>query len=59
MKFFPAESAGGTRALQALAGPLPDIIFCPPGGITPAKAETYLALPNVCCVWTSRRIVLE
>ena len=50
MKFFPAESSGGTAALRAFAGPLPQVRFCPTGGITPATALDYLALPNVGCV---------
>jgi 2-dehydro-3-deoxyphosphogluconate aldolase/(4S)-4-hydroxy-2-oxoglutarate aldolase len=49
-KFFPAEAAGGTAALRSLHGPLPDIRFCATGGITPANAATYLAVPNVACV---------
>ncbi|RBQ18880.1 keto-deoxy-phosphogluconate aldolase [Spongiactinospora rosea] len=50
MKFFPAEAAGGVPYLAALAGPLPDVRFCPTGGIRPANAADYLALPNVACV---------
>ncbi|MFB7271255.1 bifunctional 4-hydroxy-2-oxoglutarate aldolase/2-dehydro-3-deoxy-phosphogluconate aldolase [Streptomyces sp. NPDC056244] len=50
MKFFPAEAAGGTAYLSSLAGPLPRARFCPTGGITAAKAPSYLALPNVGCV---------
>ncbi|WP_067682796.1 bifunctional 4-hydroxy-2-oxoglutarate aldolase/2-dehydro-3-deoxy-phosphogluconate aldolase [Nocardia miyunensis] len=50
MKFFPAESSGGTTALRAFAGPLPQVRFCPTGGITPATVRDYLALPNVGCV---------
>jgi 2-dehydro-3-deoxyphosphogluconate aldolase / (4S)-4-hydroxy-2-oxoglutarate aldolase len=50
MKFFPAESSGGAAALKAFAGPLPQVRFCPTGGITPATAPGYLALPNVGCV---------
>ncbi|WP_328657158.1 bifunctional 4-hydroxy-2-oxoglutarate aldolase/2-dehydro-3-deoxy-phosphogluconate aldolase [Streptomyces sp. NBC_00334] len=50
MKFFPAEAAGGTAYLKALAAPLPQARFCPTGGITPASAPEYLALPNVGCV---------
>ncbi|MEU6815332.1 bifunctional 4-hydroxy-2-oxoglutarate aldolase/2-dehydro-3-deoxy-phosphogluconate aldolase [Streptomyces sp. NPDC046860] len=50
MKFFPAEAAGGTAYLKSLAGPLPDARFCPTGGIAPANAPEYLALPNVGCV---------
>lgn len=50
MKFFPAEAAGGVPYLRALGGPLPQARFCPTGGISPASAPTYLALPNVGCV---------
>ena len=49
-KFFPAEINGGTAALKALAGPLPQMRFCPTGGISAATAQGYLALPNVLCV---------
>ncbi len=47
LKFFPAAAAGGVAMLRALAGPFPDIAFCPTGGLTPDNAATYLALPNV------------
>ncbi|MGW5660927.1 bifunctional 4-hydroxy-2-oxoglutarate aldolase/2-dehydro-3-deoxy-phosphogluconate aldolase [Streptomyces sp. NPDC003758] len=50
MKFFPAQAAGGTAFLKSLAGPLPQARFCPTGGIGPADAPEYLALPNVGCV---------
>ncbi|MER6129913.1 bifunctional 4-hydroxy-2-oxoglutarate aldolase/2-dehydro-3-deoxy-phosphogluconate aldolase [Streptomyces sp. NPDC001795] len=50
MKFFPAQAAGGTAYLKSLAGPLPQARFCPTGGIGPANAPDYLALPNVGCV---------
>ncbi len=49
-KFFPAASAGGPQALRALAGPLPEVTFCPTGGIDRAAVSDYLALPNVACV---------
>jgi 2-dehydro-3-deoxyphosphogluconate aldolase/(4S)-4-hydroxy-2-oxoglutarate aldolase len=49
-KFFPAEASGGAPALRALAGPLPQMSFCPTGGVTPKNARDYLALPNVLCV---------
>jgi 2-dehydro-3-deoxyphosphogluconate aldolase/(4S)-4-hydroxy-2-oxoglutarate aldolase len=49
-KFFPAESAGGANALKSLASPIPQILFCPTGGVTPANAKDYLALPNTACV---------
>jgi 2-dehydro-3-deoxyphosphogluconate aldolase/(4S)-4-hydroxy-2-oxoglutarate aldolase len=50
LKFFPAEALGGVKVLKAYASPLPDITFCPTGGIDMAKAADYLALPNVICV---------
>ena len=50
LKFFPAEAAGGARALKSLASPLPHVSFCPTGGIGAANAPDYLALPNVRCV---------
>ncbi|MGW6502338.1 bifunctional 4-hydroxy-2-oxoglutarate aldolase/2-dehydro-3-deoxy-phosphogluconate aldolase [Nonomuraea angiospora] len=50
LKFFPAEAAGGIPYLKALAGPLPDVRFCPTGGIRVNTAADYLALPNVGCV---------
>jgi 2-dehydro-3-deoxyphosphogluconate aldolase/(4S)-4-hydroxy-2-oxoglutarate aldolase len=49
-KLFPADAAGGQALLRAVAGPLPQLRFCPTGGITPANAAAYLALPNVACV---------
>lgn len=50
LKFFPAEAAGGTAFLKAIAGPVADLTFCPTGGIDAAKAPGYLSLPNVACV---------
>ncbi len=47
LKFFPATAAGGIPMLKALAGPFPDVVFCPTGGITLQTAPDYLALPNV------------
>lgn len=50
LKLFPAEPAGGVSMLKALAGPLPDLLFCPTGGVTAVSSAEYLALPNVACV---------
>jgi 2-dehydro-3-deoxyphosphogluconate aldolase/(4S)-4-hydroxy-2-oxoglutarate aldolase len=47
LKFFPATAAGGVPMLKALAGPFPDVVFCPTGGITADSAAQFLALPNV------------
>ena len=49
-KFFPAEAAGGIKALKALAGPFGEVRFCPTGGITEATAPDWLALKPVLCV---------
>lgn len=49
-KFFPAEAAGGRPLLRALAAPLPQITFCPTGGIGLDNAQDYLSLPNTVCV---------
>ncbi len=49
-KFFPAEAAGGLKALASLAGPFGDARFCPTGGITLESAPTWLAHPAVRCV---------
>lgn len=50
LKFFPAEAAGGAKSLKSLAGPLPQVSFCPTGGVSIQNAPDYLALPNVTCV---------
>ena len=50
LKLFPAEAAGGIPLLKAWASPFGQVSFCPTGGITPATAPNYLALPNVRCV---------
>ncbi|SRR5690554_359616 len=49
-KFFPAEVAGGVAALKSFAGPLPEVRFCPTGGIRKETAKDYLTLENVCAV---------
>ena len=50
LKFFPAEPSGGLRWLSAVAEPLPEIRFCPTGGVNGDNAASYLALPNVLAV---------
>ena len=47
LKFFPAVQAGGLAMLKALAGPFPDVAFCPTGGIALDTAPQFLALSNV------------
>jgi 2-dehydro-3-deoxyphosphogluconate aldolase / (4S)-4-hydroxy-2-oxoglutarate aldolase len=50
VKFFPAEQAGGIKGLRALAGPFPNVRFCPTGGIGETNAASWLAEPNVVAV---------
>lgn len=50
LKFFPAEAAGGVPMLKSILGPLPQLRFCPTGGINPDNAMEYLSLANVACV---------
>ncbi|GAB5446407.1 bifunctional 4-hydroxy-2-oxoglutarate aldolase/2-dehydro-3-deoxy-phosphogluconate aldolase [Gymnodinialimonas sp.] len=49
MKFFPAEANGGVPVLKAIGAPIPQVSFCPTGGVTMANANDYLSLPNVVC----------
>lgn len=49
LKFFPAEASGGAPALKGIGAPLPQISFCPTGGVSMANANSYLSLPNVVC----------
>lgn len=49
-KLFPAQAVGGTALLKAWHGPLPDLVFCPTGGIHADNMGAYLSLPNVACV---------
>ncbi|MCU0911654.1 MAG: bifunctional 4-hydroxy-2-oxoglutarate aldolase/2-dehydro-3-deoxy-phosphogluconate aldolase [Rhodobacteraceae bacterium] len=61
-KFFPAEQAGGVPALKALGAPIPQLRFCPTGGVSLKSAPDYLALPNVLCVggsWVAPKAMVE
>jgi len=62
LKFFPAEAAGGVEMLKSLSGPLPNLVFCPTGGINQNNYHSYLALKNVICVgssWITDKILIE
>lgn len=62
LKFFPAEAAGGAAALKALGAPLPQISFCPTGGVTPENAGDYLSLANVVCAggsWVAPKSLVQ
>lgn len=49
LKFFPAEASGGAPALKAIGAPIPQVSFCPTGGVSIKNANDYLSLPNVLC----------
>ncbi|MEJ6398083.1 bifunctional 4-hydroxy-2-oxoglutarate aldolase/2-dehydro-3-deoxy-phosphogluconate aldolase [Yoonia sp. 208BN28-4] len=49
-KFFPAEANGGVPALKAIGAPIPQVKFCPTGGVSLKNANDYLSLPNTLCV---------
>ncbi|MBL4761842.1 MAG: keto-deoxy-phosphogluconate aldolase [Methylophaga sp.] len=50
MKFFPAEAAGGIPMLKSIGAPIPQITFCPTGGVNQKNVKDYYSLPNVACV---------
>lgn len=50
LKFFPARTAGGPAALAQIRPVLPELAFCPTGGIGAEDVGAYLALDNVLCV---------
>ena len=61
-KFFPANAAGGISFIKSLSSPLPDLTFCPTGGITEITAPEWLALPNIACVggsWIAPQALIE
>ncbi|MFY0691251.1 MAG: bifunctional 4-hydroxy-2-oxoglutarate aldolase/2-dehydro-3-deoxy-phosphogluconate aldolase [Paracoccaceae bacterium] len=62
LKFFPAEASGGAPALKAIGAPIPQIDFCPTGGISPANVAQYLALANVVCAggsWVAPKSLVD
>lgn len=62
LKLFPAVPAGGVGMLNAIAGPLGDVIFCPTGGISLETAPDFLACKNVACVggsWLTPKDLLK
>jgi 2-dehydro-3-deoxyphosphogluconate aldolase/(4S)-4-hydroxy-2-oxoglutarate aldolase len=62
LKLFPAVPAGGVGMLNAISGPLPDVTFCPTGGISQDNAPQFLACKNVACVggsWLTPKDVIQ
>jgi 2-dehydro-3-deoxyphosphogluconate aldolase / (4S)-4-hydroxy-2-oxoglutarate aldolase len=62
LKLFPAVAAGGVGMLNAIGGPLPDVAFCPTGGISPDNAAQFFACKNVACVggsWLTPKAAMQ
>jgi 2-dehydro-3-deoxyphosphogluconate aldolase/(4S)-4-hydroxy-2-oxoglutarate aldolase len=62
MKFFPAGPAGGPDYLAAIGAPIPQVQFCPTGGVSLGSAPKSLSLKNVACVggsWLTPRGAIE
>jgi 2-dehydro-3-deoxyphosphogluconate aldolase/(4S)-4-hydroxy-2-oxoglutarate aldolase len=62
LKLFPAVPAGGVGMLNAIAGPIPDVMFCPTGGISIETAPQFLACKIVACVggsWLTPKDAIE
>jgi 2-dehydro-3-deoxyphosphogluconate aldolase/(4S)-4-hydroxy-2-oxoglutarate aldolase len=62
LKFFPAEASGGAPALKAIGAPIPQISFCPTGGVSLKNAPDYLSLGNVVCAggsWVAPKDAVE
>jgi 2-dehydro-3-deoxyphosphogluconate aldolase/(4S)-4-hydroxy-2-oxoglutarate aldolase len=58
-KLFPAVAVGGMSLFKALAGPFPNLVFCPTGGLNPDNFRDFLALPNVVCCGGSWMVAPE
>lgn len=62
LKFFPAGTSGGAAAIKALGAPIPQVGFCPTGGVSLANAADYLSLKNVLCAggsWVAPQAKME
>ena len=61
-KFFPAEANGGAPALKAIGAPIPQVRFCPTGGVSLKNAPDYLGLSNTLCVggsWVAPQSMID
>ena len=61
-KFFPAELIGGAPALKAIGAPIPQVAFCPTGGVSLSNAQSYLELSNTVCVggsWVAPKQLIQ
>lgn len=47
IKFFPADTYGGLRAIKALSAPYSMLRFIPTGGVNPTNLPEYLATKSI------------
>lgn len=58
LKFFPAETMGGTKAIKAISDPFPQLQFIPTGGIRLENVAEYLQSEKIFAVggsWMAKR----
>lgn len=58
LKFFPAETMGGLKAIKAMSDPFPQLRFIPTGGIRLENAAEYLQHEKIHAVggsWMAKR----
>jgi len=59
VKFFPAGTSGGPRAIAALSAPFGGVSFIPTGGVGPGNLYDYLDLPSVVAAGGSWMVPLD
>ena len=58
LKFFPAETVGGPKAIKALSDPFPQLRFIPTGGVKLENLAEYLQMEKIHAVggsWMAKR----
>ena len=58
LKFFPAETVGGLKAVKALSDPFPRLRFIPTGGVKLENLAEYLQMEKIHAVggsWMAKR----
>ena len=58
LKFFPAETVGGLKAIKALSDPFPQLRFIPTGGVKLENLTEYLQMEKIHAVggsWMAKR----
>lgn len=58
LKFFPAETMGGLRAIKAMSDPFPQLRFIPTGGVNLDNAAQYLQEKKIHAIggsWMAKR----